>query len=284
MNHFLYKSLIQKIKMLKRLSIVEEEYLGILAFNKNNSLAAKRLVFYNLKLAIKIAYQYKKSWNNLMDLVQEACVGMIIASKKWDPSKSTRFGTYSLYWIKAQLSRFLMLNFKIVNSGNTRIGRKIYSSLFKVYKKIFSYGKKASLKLIAKNSNEYSGDLAVVLTLDSKNAYNSKQICKNSRNEATTLYNIGSQGLTCPEKIIEKSQLQSRIKESISNFYFLITNERDKYIWLNCLASDISISLIAIGKKFTISKQRVGQLIKRLKVHFRKYMLSNLGYNYTDFR
>ena len=58
MNHFLYKSLIQKIKMLKRLSIVEEEYLGILAFNKNNSLAAKRLVFYNLKLAIKIAYQY----------------------------------------------------------------------------------------------------------------------------------------------------------------------------------------------------------------------------------
>jgi RNA polymerase sigma-32 factor len=241
-------------------------------------------VFYNLKLAIKIAYQYKKSWNNLMDLVQEACVGMIIASKKWDPDKNTRFGTYSLYWIKAQLSRFLMLNFKIVNSGNTRIGRKMYSNLFKVYKKIFSYGKKASLKLIAKNSNEYSGDLAIVLTPNNKELYNPRKVCENTPNEIPASHNLSSQGLTSPEKIIEKSQLQSGIKESINNFYFLITNERDRYIWLNCLASDISISLVAIGKKFFISKQRVGQLIKRLKAHFKKYMLSNLGYNYADFK
>ena len=55
----------------------------------------KKLVFHNMRLAIKMAHQYRRSWANLMDLVQEASTGMAIAAKKWDPDKGTRFGTYA---------------------------------------------------------------------------------------------------------------------------------------------------------------------------------------------
>ena len=98
----LYANFVRQATRIPRLSEEEERVLGLLVRDHQDQAAAKKLVYHNMRLAIKMAHQYRRSWASLMDLVQEALAGMTIAAGRWDPDQNTRFGTYSTYWIKAQ--------------------------------------------------------------------------------------------------------------------------------------------------------------------------------------
>ena len=56
---------------------------------------AARLVTANLRLVVKIAHEYKRTYQNLLDLVQEGNVGLIQAVKKFDPYRGVKLSTYS---------------------------------------------------------------------------------------------------------------------------------------------------------------------------------------------
>jgi RNA polymerase sigma-32 factor len=47
--------------------------------------SAERLVTANLRLVIKIAFQYHRQWANVLDLIQEGNVGLVEALKRYDP-------------------------------------------------------------------------------------------------------------------------------------------------------------------------------------------------------
>jgi len=273
-NNYLYKYLITKIKNIPRLSLLQEERLGHIAFTYNNTIAAKKLVFHNIKLAVKIANQYKQSWSNIMDLIQEACVGMILASKKWNPNKGTQFGIYALYWIKAQLSKFLMLNIKLINISNTRLGRKIYFNFSKIISHYDLRKTFISYQLTVKTNKEHTKNILSIL---SYLKYNDLSLYQN------TLENKLILNVLSPEDTVARQQLKKYIKKVINNFYFLIINKRDKSIWQQCIIANISINLSDLGKKYNISKQRIGQLIYRLKIYFKQYLIKKIGYRILDF-
>jgi RNA polymerase sigma-32 factor len=230
----------------------------------------KRLVFHNLRLAIKIAYQYNKSWSNLMDLVQESCMGMIVASNRWDPNKGTSFGTYSIYWMKAYINRFLMLNTRLIHSANTRIGRKLYFQLPIIKKR--QENEKISLAIIAKQIHENPRDIAMALS--------NIQVMDNMEDNLVLKNYVA---YLTPESEISFIYLIKYIRKAVKTFYFLISNKRDKYIWKHHIISKKPISLIDLGRKFCISKQRTSQLIKRLRAYFQQYLIKRIGYFYRDF-
>jgi len=69
------------------------------------------LVVSNLRLVVKIATGYQKSWiTNLMDLIQEGNIGLIQAVKKFDPLKGIRFSYYASFWIKAYILKYILDN------------------------------------------------------------------------------------------------------------------------------------------------------------------------------
>ncbi|MDR0638423.1 MAG: RNA polymerase sigma factor RpoD/SigA [Spirochaetaceae bacterium] len=75
---------------------------------KNGSTAARdKLVLANLRLVIKIAYEYYTPDVSLMDLIQEGNIGLTHAAEKYDDQKAVRFSTYSAWWIKQAISRFI---------------------------------------------------------------------------------------------------------------------------------------------------------------------------------
>ena len=61
--------------------------------------ALDELVNCNLRLVMKIAHDFKGEGVPLMDLIQEGNIGLIVASKKFDPEKG-KFSTYASWWIK----------------------------------------------------------------------------------------------------------------------------------------------------------------------------------------
>src|SRR5450755_2070538 len=69
--------------------------------------AAYRLVTANLRLVVKLAYQYRRAAFNLLDLIQEGNIGLMQAVKKFDPQRGIKLSSYAAWWIRAYILRYI---------------------------------------------------------------------------------------------------------------------------------------------------------------------------------
>lgn len=90
------------------LSKEEEHELGARACQGDKE-AQVELVEKNLRLAFSEAKKYagREQPALLMDLIQEANLGLIEAAKRYDPQFNTRFSTYAIWWIKQKIFKYL---------------------------------------------------------------------------------------------------------------------------------------------------------------------------------
>ncbi|OPZ24350.1 MAG: RNA polymerase sigma factor RpoH [bacterium ADurb.BinA186] len=272
-----YKSFARQIARIKRLSDEEEYALGIKIKKYNDQEAKKKLILHNMRLALKMAHQYRRDWTSLMDLVQEASAGMAIAAQKWDPEMGTRFGTYAAYWIRAQLTKFLMTNARLIHTGNTRAGRKVYFSLPQVRRKLLLEGKKATAEEIAKEVGEDPEEVQLILSrLSSKESSLSAPIDDDA---SSTLEDTLAHPENNPEKIASNNEVERMVKDIIASFEATLKDERDLAIWQENLIANEPVNLVDLGKRYGVSKQRMGQLATRLKRGFRRHIIEQLGPN-----
>ncbi len=265
----LYANFVRQATRIPRLSEEEERVLGLLVRDHQDQAAAKKLVYHNMRLAIKMAHQYRRSWASLMDLVQEALAGMTIAAGRWDPDQNTRFGTYATYWIKAQLGKFLMTNSRLIHTANSRAGRKVYFALPQIRRELLSKGIEPTPELIAKELDEDPEEVAQVMArLEAKES-----------SLSSMAHDTMASDWDDPETQSAKSQIQKTIQDMIAGFEKSLDNERDQVIWKEHLVASEPVNLVDLGKRYGVSKQRMGQLADRLKKAFRRHVIDTLGPN-----
>jgi RNA polymerase sigma-32 factor len=121
-----------EIKRYPLLSREDEMELAIRYRETGDSEAAYKLITANLRLVVKIATDFHRSWmQNLMDLIQEGNVGLMQAAKKYDPYRGFKFSYYASFWIKAYIMKFILNNWKLVKLGTTQAQRKLFFNLRK---------------------------------------------------------------------------------------------------------------------------------------------------------
>lgn len=84
----------QEQELAKRCAIGDEE-------------AICQLVQANLRLVVSIAREYGNRDISLLDLIQEGCIGLLAAAKKYDYTRDCRFATYATLWIRQGITRYL---------------------------------------------------------------------------------------------------------------------------------------------------------------------------------
>jgi RNA polymerase primary sigma factor len=85
------------------LSMAEERRLRHVI--EEGSLARERLIMANTRLVVSIAKRYTNRGIPLTDLIHEGIIGLIRATKKFDPSRGNRFSTYATWWIRQAITR-----------------------------------------------------------------------------------------------------------------------------------------------------------------------------------
>ena len=209
-----------------------------------------------------------------MDLVQETSAGMTIAAQRWDPDQGTRFGTYAAYWMRAQLTKFLMTHGRMIHTGNTRAGRKLYFQLPRIRRQLVAAGQEPSVENIAKEIGEDEAEVARVINrLDGREASLDAKVGEDSG----TLGDMMEGNDAGPEDHSAENEIQQLIKALTTSYAETITDERNRAIWFEHLIATNPVSLVELGKRYGVSKQRMGQLATRLKRGFRRHVIEQLG-------
>src|SRR4029078_8829639 len=102
--------------------------------------AARQLVTSNLRLVVKIAYDYRRAYRHVMDLIQEGDIGLRQAVKRYDPYKGVKLSSYAAWWIRAYILRFILNNWRLVKLGTTQAQRKLFFNLNKEKPKLAALG------------------------------------------------------------------------------------------------------------------------------------------------
>ncbi len=112
------------------LKVLSNEEMEILFKNyKNGDMSAKeKLINGNLKLVLSILKKYNNRTDNMDDLFQIGCIGLIKAVDNFDLSHEVKFSTYAVPMILGEVKRYLRDN------NSVRIARSIKDTAYKISK------------------------------------------------------------------------------------------------------------------------------------------------------
>ncbi len=256
----------------------EERELALAYRETGDPNAAQRLVTANLRLVIKLAFQYHRQWSNVLDLIQEGNVGLVEALSRYDPARKIRFSSYAQYWIRAMILRFLMDNFRMVRLGTTRHGRKLFFQLKKERDRLLEEGQLASTRLLAENLQVPESEVVLMdlqlrapaLSLDSP-------VGAESEGKAALSEFVSGEEDVAVDDEVASHELGALVKEHLDAFYGGLKDERSRVIWDERLVSVDPASLSDIGGRFGISKERVRQIEARIRKELRVFLEERMG-------
>ncbi|HEY0479933.1 MAG TPA: sigma-70 family RNA polymerase sigma factor, partial [Kofleriaceae bacterium] len=127
----------------------EEHNLAARLVEHGDTQAARKLIEANLRLVVKIAYEYRRAYKNLLDLVQEGNIGLIQAVSKFDPYRGVKLSSYAAFWIRAYILKFILNNWRLVKIGTTQAQRKLFFNLRKEREKLEQLGFHPTTALLA---------------------------------------------------------------------------------------------------------------------------------------
>ncbi len=260
------------------LSREEEHELAVRLVEEGDSSAARRLVESNLRLVVKIAYEYQRAHQNLLDMVQEGNVGLMQAVSKYDPYRGVKLSSYAAWWIRAYILKFILNNHRLVKVGTTQAQRKLFFNLKKEKDKLEAAGFSADAASIAKALDVREKDVVEMQKrLASPDASFDAPLTTGDEGGVRTRHDV-MEGANAdrPDEAVEDSEFHGLLKEKLSIFADTLEG-REERIFRQRWLTDEPMTLQELGDEFGVSRERARQLEKRLLGRVRTYLENELG-------
>lgn len=256
----------------------EEKEVAVRFVETGDREAAERLITSNLRLVIKIAFQYHRQWANVLDLIQEGNVGLVEALSRYDPSREIRFSSYAQYWIRAMILRFLLDNFRLVRLGSTRAGRKLFFQLQKERDRLMQEGIHPTSRLIAENLGVAEHEVDAVDQHMRAPALSLHAPAGDDPDGRSLSEIVPEATPQDPEDTAGRHELNDLVREKLARFAAeQIKDERERVIWDTRMVASEPVSLSDLGDRFKVSKERIRQVEARLRKRLKTYLEQELG-------
>ncbi|RYE92862.1 MAG: sigma-70 family RNA polymerase sigma factor, partial [Myxococcales bacterium] len=238
--------------------------------------AAARMVTANLRLVVKIAYEYRRAYKNIMDLVQEGNIGLMQAVKKYDPNRGVKLSSYSAWWIRAYILRYIINNWRLVKLGTTQAQRKLFFNLNKEKARLSAMGIDPTPDRIAKNLGvEEQEAIDMDRRLSSGEMSLDAPVGDNEGRPVSRIELMPS-ATAGPDSAVADGELNEIVHEKLVEFRATLKG-KDLDIFDKRLVADEPLTLQELGDQFGISRERVRQIEARLTMHLRTFLVAALG-------
>jgi len=261
---------LQEISQYELLTREETDELAIRFREEGDQDAAYRLVSSNLRLVVKVAMDFQKYWmQNFMDLIQEGNVGLVQATKKFDPYRGVKFSYYAAYWIRAYVLKFIMDNWRLVKIGTTQAQRKLFFSLNKERKLLEGQGFKAEPKLLAERLNVKEREVVEMgQRMDNWDVSLERPVRSDSDDEQKNFLPSNGPGI---ESTVAGKEVKAKLGELLDALKHKL-NDKERMILDKRLLTDEPLTLQNIADRFDISRERVRQIEVNLLKKMKKYL------------
>ena len=119
---------------------------------KGNEVAREKYIRGNLRLVLSILQRFSNSNENVDDLFQIGCIGLIKAVDNFDDTLNVKFSTYAVPMISGELKRYLRDN------NSIRVSRSMRDT---AYKAIYTKEKLTKLRQKEPTINEIASEIGV---------------------------------------------------------------------------------------------------------------------------
>jgi RNA polymerase sigma-32 factor len=256
----------------------EERALATRLVEHGDSQAARKLIEANLRLVVKIAYEYRRAHKNLLDLVQEGNIGLIQAVSKFDPYRGVKLSSYAAFWIRAYILKFILNNWRLVKIGTTQAQRKLFFNLRKEREKLEQLGFQPTTALLAEKLDVPEKEVVEMeRRLSAPEASLDAPIGSSSDDDGsrTRLDYLPSDDVR-PDRAVAQSEFSELLRGKLEQFAQTLEG-REQTIFRERWLTDEPLTLQEIGDRYQVSRERARQLEKRMLDRLKKYLEAELG-------
>jgi RNA polymerase sigma-32 factor len=269
---------IQETRRYPLLSREDEHALAVRLVENEDAAAARRLIEANLRLVVKIAYEYRRAHRNLLDLIQEGNIGLMQAVRKYDPYRGVKLSSYAAWWIRAYILKFILNNWRLVKIGTTQAQRKLFFNLRKEKERLEQLGYAPEPALLAERLDVREKDVIEMETrMGSPEASFDAPMASADGDGTRTRHDfVPGDDESRPDVRVEQSEFHKLLREKLEAFAATLKG-REETIFRERWLTDSPLTLQQIGDRYGVSRERARQLEKRMLTRLRKYLEQEFG-------
>ena len=269
---------IQETRRYPLLTRDEEHELAVRLVEDEDAKAARRLIEANLRLVVKIAYEYRRAHRNLLDLIQEGNIGLMQAVRKYDPYRGVKLSSYAAWWIRAYILKFILNNWRLVKIGTTQAQRKLFFNLRKEKERLEQLGFAPEPALLAERLDVRERDVVEMETrMGSPEASLDAPLTSPDGEGARTRHDlVAGEDAARPDIQVEQSEFHKLLRDKLEAFAKTLKG-REETIFRERWLTDSPLTLQQIGDRYGVSRERARQLEKRMLTRLRKFLEQEFG-------
>ncbi len=267
--------LISRFEVFPVLSREEEYELATRLREDNDVEAAQTLITSNLRNVVRIAMDYAGYGLPMEDIVQEGTIGLMVAVKKFDPSKGYRLMTYATWWVKAMIHDYIMKFYSQVKIGTTKLQKKLFYGLNRIVQEedIVDGGLDEKAQVIGEKLDANPKQVEEIIT---RLSYRDQSLNTPMTSDSDSSFQdfVADTTPTPEDKIMEQqriSYVHNHIEDALSSL-----SEREQDIARGRLMKEKAVTLEELGEKYSISKERVRQIENAVKLKLRALLEGQL--------
>lgn len=264
---------VSKIRHTPSLSHEEEMELAKRFRETGDREAAYKLVTSNLMLVVKIAYEFRTQFQNMLDLIQEGNYGLLRAVQKFDPFKGVRLSTYASYWIRAYMLKYLLDNWRLVRVGTTNVRRKLLYNLKTIQSKLEEGGGEVGPRLLAEKFGASEQDVIdIQQSLGAMDTSIHQPVGDEGGRELLETIPSGANDMADD---LSNSEIMQKFQSAIAVFKKELRPAELDLLEKRML-SDAPLTLREIGELHGVTREAIRQTEERLMKRLKTYLTKEL--------